>query len=161
MYNRTRYVDVSEAVYIAALSININKNMIHIFAWHAMFYFSSHQEIIHHAMMTSRHESTVPMIGPLWMESTVHRWSPRVPSLRASNAELWCLLCFVSMNKLLNIRSSCWWFEKQRHPCDCHLMCYKIRPADRYKSMARCKTAAYPLLTRLRYCSLALSHRKN
>ena len=43
-------------------------------------------------MMTSSNENFFRITGPLWGESTDHRW---IPLTRASDAELWCFLWFV------------------------------------------------------------------
>ena len=40
-------------------------------------------------MMTSSNENIFHVTGPLWMESTGHRW---IPLTKASDAELWCFL---------------------------------------------------------------------
>ena len=42
-----------------------------------------------HYMMTSSNGSMFHVTGPLWGESTGHRW---IPLTKASDAELWCFL---------------------------------------------------------------------
>ena len=38
-------------------------------------------------MMTSTNENIFRVTGPLWRETTVHRW---IPLTKTNNAELWC-----------------------------------------------------------------------
>ena len=57
--------------------------------------------------MTSPNGNIFLVTGPLWGESTGHRW---IPLTKVSDAELWCF--FVSLNKRLN--------KQLRHrPCLC------------------------------------------
>ena len=42
-----------------------------------------------HCMMTSSYGNILHVTGPLWVESTGHRW---IPLTKASNAKLWCFL---------------------------------------------------------------------
>ena len=84
----------------------------------------------HHAkhskiMKTSCYENVFHITGHLWGNP------PPVmsgfPSQRSSNTELWCFFV-LSLNKLLNKQSSCWWFERPWSSCDisvtdgCHWM---------------------------------------
>ena len=58
-----------------------------------------------HPMMTSSNGNIFRVTGPLWGESTGHRW---IPLTNASDAELWC---FLQLNKRLSKQARCWWFE--------------------------------------------------
>ena len=60
------------------------------------------------SMMTSSDGNISRVTGPLWEESTDHRW---IPHGKASNAELWCLFLDVRLKKRLSLQSRCWWFE--------------------------------------------------
>ena len=47
------------------------------------------QVLFHYNMMTSSNVNIFRVTGPLWGESTGHRW---IPNTKASDAELWCFL---------------------------------------------------------------------
>ena len=70
--------------------------------------------------MTLSNGNIFHVTGPLWRESTGHRW---IPLTKASDAELWCFLWSVP-EKWLSKQSRRWWFETSsrslwRH-CDTH-----------------------------------------
>ena len=75
-------------------------------------------------MMTSWHGNTFHITGPLWGESIIHH----VESHHKWPA-MWSFVVFfdVSLNKLLNNQSSCWWFEMPW--CSC-VICVMMRHAS-------------------------------
>ena len=75
-------------------------------------------------IMKSSNENIFRVTGPLCGEFASHRW---LPHTKASDAELWCFLCDLSLNKWLSKQSWGWWSETPscslwRHcngPCIC------------------------------------------
>ena len=79
-------------------------------------------------MMIAWHGNIFCITGPLWGESTGHRWIPltkgqwyrKRPIIRN------CIVFFAVslLNNLLNKQFSCWWSEIQWHLCDITVMIY-------------------------------------
>ena len=77
--------------------------------------------VLNISMMTSSNGNIFRVIGPLWGESTGHRW---IPLTKASDAELWCFL-WPRLTKWLSKQSRRRWFEIQSHSLWRH--CYVRR----------------------------------
>ena len=60
-------------------------------------------------MMKSSNGNIFSITGPLWRESTGHRW---VPFTKASDKELWCFL-WSAPEQMVEQKSGCQWFETQ------------------------------------------------
>ena len=69
-------------------------------------------------MMTSSNGNFFRVTGPLWRESTGHRW---IPFTKARDAEWWCFFD-LRLNKRLNKQPRRRWFETPSHPLwrDCN-----------------------------------------
>ena len=69
-------------------------------------------------MMMSSDGKIFRVTGPLWRESTGHRW---IPLTKASDVELGCFLeQTVFLNKRLSKQSRCRWFETPSRTLLCH-----------------------------------------
>ena len=84
-------------------------------------------------MMTSSNGKTFRVTGPLWEESTGHRW---IPLPKASDAELWCYFD-LRLKKRLGQQSSRRWLETPsrllwRHCNVSNYLIFSARPAHAY-----------------------------
>ena len=78
-------------------------------------------------MITLPNGSTFCITGPLWGESTGQRW---VPLIKASDAEIWCLIWSAPQQRLSK-QSRCRWFET---PCRSFWYdCNEVRLRNRLK----------------------------
>ena len=79
---------------------------------------SGHDHLPRVHMMTSSNENIFRLTGPLWGESTGHRW---IPLTKAIDAELWCFLWSaperfkiistpVIWDTIALVMTSVWWF---------------------------------------------------
>ena len=62
------------------------------------------------SMMTLSNGSFFRLAGPVWGESTRHRW---IPLTKASDAESFDIFFDLRLNKRFSKQSSRWWFETQ------------------------------------------------
>ena len=99
------YFLTSTSVIVTCVTDFVDLNaMVHF--WHNITIISRHgyASRIHDDVIKWKH---VHLTGPLWGESTAHRW---IPLTKASNADLWCFLWSPS-NKWLSEQSRRRWFE--------------------------------------------------
>ena len=75
--------------------------------------------LFHYNMMTSSNGIIFRVTGPLWGESTGHRW---IPNTKASDAELWCFLWSANQGRGGPARNNSDHYLFITHGCNIHIL---------------------------------------
>ena len=103
-------------------------------------------------MMTSSNENIFHVTGPLWRESTGHRW---IPLTKGSDAELWCFFICTWTNGVANNRGT----GVLRHHCAHYDVTVMIEQNTKMVILARIKLCGshYVSLPKNQYHIMSLS----